>query len=97
MLRLVRFHWENSGEIFVWGPGNFLIAGMNALDRSGRVLLGLAHPLLYRPHAVGRGRAGTDWADPEPDGEGIGREEKNHLYLMNETIRIKNLIIFTLR
>ncbi|MDP3395675.1 MAG: hypothetical protein Q8S57_03255 [Methanoregula sp.] len=57
---LVRFYRENSGAILVWGPGNFLITGMNAPDRSGRVLLGLAHPLSYRPRAVGRGRAGTE-------------------------------------
>jgi NAD(P)-dependent dehydrogenase (short-subunit alcohol dehydrogenase family) len=34
---------------------------------SGRVLSGLARPLSYRLHAVGRGRAGNDWADPGPD------------------------------
>jgi len=37
---------------------------MNAPDRSGRILLGLARPLPYRPRAVERGRAITDWADP---------------------------------
>jgi len=39
--------------ILVWGLGNFLIAGMNAPDRYGRVLLVLAHPLSYRPHGWG--------------------------------------------
>jgi hypothetical protein len=57
ILRLVRLYRENSGAIPVWGPGNVLIAGMNALDRYDRVLLGLARPLSYLPHAVERTRA----------------------------------------
>ena len=42
-------------DSYLW-PGNFLIAGMNAPDQSGRVLLGQARPLSYRPR--GRGGAG---------------------------------------
>jgi len=53
IVRLVRIYRENSGAIPVWGPGNFLNAGMNAPDRSGRVLLGLARPFSYRLRAVG--------------------------------------------
>jgi hypothetical protein len=41
------------------GPGNFLIAGMNAPDRSGRALFGLARPLSYRLRVWGGARAGT--------------------------------------